>query len=249
MAKRRRFGDIMPFRCRPLDRLRKRLHRATPPDRRPFRGCQERSPSALVRGTFRPRRLGLEGKSALRAGGETPKPKRSDRLFRERHPPQLATPPDHLRPVAPLEATRRPVRVAEAGLGGALPRLRTDSAAPARACGSGPRTATWASPRCGSQRAARRQSRIGTSDLRRRPGNDRKGGIGAVRGCGRAEGGMRGARPTGNGKGVGSHTDWISFWGAVHHARVNCDADGNLACGHSARNLYPTPASVMRCRG
>jgi hypothetical protein len=59
-------------------------------------------------------------------------------------------------------------------------RLRTDSAAPARASGSGSRAATGASPRCGSQRAGRRRLETRTRRLCRRPGNDRKGGGCAV---------------------------------------------------------------------
>ncbi len=70
--------------------------------------------------------------------------------------------------------------------------LRTDSAPPVRASGSDPRAATGASPRCALQRAGRRRPGTRTRRPRWRPGNDRKGGIGAA---GQAEGGREVGTP------------------------------------------------------
>ncbi len=69
--------------------------------------------------------------------------------------------------VAPDDRLHNPLvgghagQLAGAGLHGDLPRLRTDSAAPARASGSDSRAATGASPYGGSRRAARRRTGIG----------------------------------------------------------------------------------------
>jgi hypothetical protein len=107
MAKRRRFGDIMPFRCRPLDRLRRRLH----------------------------------GYGTSNAAGPPP--------LRQFSSGALRRP----RPVAPQDAPP------DGPSHGAPRRLRTDSTAPARASAALPFPRP-ASPRCGSQRAARRRSGI-----------------------------------------------------------------------------------------